>query len=65
MHAQIDILLFSPWKRACPNATLHQQVAKGAKDSLTEVIRSGDLISYTAEEGVRWLGEVQLFLQAP
>lgn len=36
-----------------------QQVAKGAKDSLTEVIRSGDLIAYTAEEGVRWLGEVQ------
>jgi len=34
------------------------QVAKGAKDSLTEVIRSGDLIAYTAEEGVRYLGEV-------
>lgn len=34
------------------------QVAKGAKDSLTEVIRSGDLIAYTAEEAVRYLGEV-------
>ena len=44
---------------------LRPQVAKGAKDSLTEVIRSGDLISYTAEEGVRWLGEVQLLLQGP
>ena len=41
----------------CPNL---QQVAKGAKDSMTEVIRSGDLIAYTAEEGVRWLGEVKL-----
>ncbi len=37
-----------------------RQVAKGAKDSLTEVIRSGDLIAYTAEEGVRWLGEARL-----
>ena len=27
------------------------QVAKGAKDSVTEVIRSGDLAGYTAEEG--------------
>lgn len=39
------------------------QVAKGAKDSLTEVIRSGDLIAYTAEEGVRYLGEVRSCLQ--
>ena len=38
------------------------QVAKGAKDSLTEVIRSGDLIAYTAEEGVRYLGEVPSYL---
>ena len=37
---------------------LCSQVAKGAKDSLTEVIRSGDLIAYTAEEAVRYLGEV-------
>lgn len=33
------------------------EVAKGAKDSLTEVTRSADLISYTAEEGVRILSE--------
>ena len=45
-------------KRRSGMCWLVQQVAKGAKDSLTEVIRSGDLISYTAEEGVRWLGEV-------
>ncbi|EIE25996.1 NADP-dependent glyceraldehyde-3-phosphate dehydrogenase [Coccomyxa subellipsoidea C-169] len=41
---------------------LVKEVAKGAKDSLTEVIRSGDLISYTAEEGVRWLGEGQMLM---
>ncbi|CAK0773666.1 hypothetical protein CVIRNUC_004089 [Coccomyxa viridis] len=39
---------------------LLNEVAKGAKDSLTEVIRSGDLIAYTAEEGVRYLGEGML-----
>ncbi len=36
------------------------QVAKPAKDALSEVVRSADLISYTAEEGVRYLGEGQL-----
>ena len=41
------------------------QVAKGAKDSLTEVIRSGDLIAYTAEEGVRYLGEVTFYRFRP
>ncbi|KAK9809129.1 hypothetical protein WJX72_009759 [[Myrmecia] bisecta] len=39
---------------------LVKEVAKPAKDALTEVIRSGDLISYTAEEGVRALGEGKL-----
>ncbi|KAG2430500.1 hypothetical protein HXX76_010023 [Chlamydomonas incerta] len=39
---------------------LVKEVAKPAKDSLTEVIRSADLIDYTAEEGVRFLGEGQL-----
>ena len=49
-----------PWRREAPLGTMFRvvQVAKGAKDSLTEVIRSGDLIAYTAEEGVRYLGEV-------
>eukprot|EP00245_Coleochaete_scutata_P006407 TRINITY_DN20832_c0_g1_i1.p1 TRINITY_DN20832_c0_g1~~TRINITY_DN20832_c0_g1_i1.p1 ORF type:complete len:497 (-),score=133.70 TRINITY_DN20832_c0_g1_i1:562-2052(-) len=36
---------------------LVKEVAKPAKDSITEVVRSGDLISYTAEEGVRVLAE--------
>ncbi|KAJ6296173.1 hypothetical protein OIU78_024080 [Salix suchowensis] len=36
---------------------LIKEIAKPAKDSVTEVVRSGDLISYTAEEGVRILGE--------
>lgn len=39
---------------------LVKEVAKPAKDSLTEVIRSADLIDYTAEEGVRCLGEGKL-----
>ncbi|KAG2500942.1 hypothetical protein HYH03_000767 [Edaphochlamys debaryana] len=39
---------------------LVKEVAKPAKDSLTEVVRSADLIDYTAEEGVRFLGEGQL-----
>lgn len=41
---------------------LVKEVAKGAKDALTEVIRSGDLIAYTAEEAVRYLGEGGLLL---
>ncbi|KAE8700429.1 NADP-dependent glyceraldehyde-3-phosphate dehydrogenase [Hibiscus syriacus] len=36
---------------------LVKEIAKPAKDAVTEVVRSGDLISYTAEEGVRILGE--------
>lgn len=39
---------------------LVKEIAKPAKDSLTEVIRSADLIDYTAEEGLRSLGEGQL-----
>lgn len=39
---------------------LVREVAKPAKDSLAEVVRSADLIDYTAEEGVRWLGEGQM-----
>lgn len=37
-----------------------KEVAKAAKDSLTEVIRSADLIDYTAEEAVRVLGAGEL-----
>ncbi|WOK94358.1 hypothetical protein Cni_G03060 [Canna indica] len=36
---------------------LVKEIAKPAKDAVSEVVRSGDLISYTAEEGVRILGE--------
>ncbi|KAH0459136.1 hypothetical protein IEQ34_012127 [Dendrobium chrysotoxum] len=36
---------------------LVKEIAKPAKDAVTEVVRSGDLVSYTAEEGVRILGE--------
>jgi glyceraldehyde-3-phosphate dehydrogenase (NADP+) len=35
---------------------LVKEIAKPAKDSLTEIVRSADLIDYTAEEGVRSLG---------
>ena len=38
------------------------EVAKPAKDAATEVVRSADLISYTAEEGVRRLGEGRMLL---
>jgi glyceraldehyde-3-phosphate dehydrogenase (NADP+) len=39
---------------------LVREVAKGAKDSLTEVVRSVELIHYTAEEGLRVLGAGKL-----
>lgn len=39
---------------------LIKEIAKPAKDSLTEVVRSADLIDYTAEEGLRSLGEGQM-----
>ncbi len=42
--------------------SLVKEVAKPAKDSLTEVIRSGDFLSYTAEEAVRFLGQGDLLL---
>mmetsp|Transcript_20634 Transcript_20634/g.62151 ORF Transcript_20634/g.62151 Transcript_20634/m.62151 type:complete len:496 (+) Transcript_20634:132-1619(+) len=43
-------------------ATLIKEVAKPAKDSKTEVIRSADFLSYTAEEALRFLGEGQLLV---
>lgn len=43
-------------------AALVAEVAKPAKDALTEVVRSADLVCYTAEEGVRRLGEGRLLL---
>jgi glyceraldehyde-3-phosphate dehydrogenase (NADP+) len=39
---------------------LVKEIAKPAKDSVTEVVRSADLIDYTAEEGLRALGEGQM-----
>ncbi|XP_022946688.1 NADP-dependent glyceraldehyde-3-phosphate dehydrogenase-like [Cucurbita moschata] len=36
---------------------LVKEIAMPAKDPVTEVVRSGDLVSYCAEEGVRILGE--------
>ncbi len=42
--------------------TLIKEVAKPAKDSKTEVIRSADFLSYTAEEALRFLGEGQLLV---
>ncbi len=39
---------------------LVKEIAKPAKDSLSEVIRSADLLDYTAEEGVRVLGQGKL-----
>lgn len=41
-------------------AVLVKEVAKPAADAYTEVIRSADLLSYTAEEGVRFFGEGKL-----
>lgn len=41
-------------------ASLIKEIAKPAKDSKTEVIRSADFLSYTAEEALRFLGEGQL-----
>jgi glyceraldehyde-3-phosphate dehydrogenase (NADP+) len=41
---------------------LTNEVAKGAKDARVEVERSADLIEYTAEEGVRLLGEGKLLM---
>lgn len=39
---------------------LVKEVAKPANDALTEVVRSADLLSYTAEEAVRFFGEGKL-----
>ncbi|KAL3838564.1 hypothetical protein ACJIZ3_023155 [Penstemon smallii] len=36
---------------------LVKEIAKPAKDAHTEVVRSGDLVSYCAEEGIRVLGK--------
>ncbi|GAY44325.1 hypothetical protein CUMW_081300 [Citrus unshiu] len=41
---------------------LVKEIAKPAKDAVTEVVRSGDLVSYCAEEGVRILGEGKLLV---
>ncbi|KAI5066213.1 hypothetical protein GOP47_0018837 [Adiantum capillus-veneris] len=41
---------------------LVKEIAKPAKDAVSEVVRSGDLISYCAEEGVRILSEGKLLV---
>ncbi|MCO5555556.1 hypothetical protein L7F22_009101 [Adiantum nelumboides] len=41
---------------------LVKEVAKPAKDSMTEVLRSADFIDYTAEEGIRILSEGKLLV---
>ncbi|MCO5557448.1 hypothetical protein L7F22_011013 [Adiantum nelumboides] len=41
---------------------LVKEVAKPAKDSMTEVVRSADFIDYTAEEGIRILSEGKLLV---
>jgi glyceraldehyde-3-phosphate dehydrogenase (NADP+) len=41
---------------------LVKEVAKPSKDATAEVVRSADLVEYTAEEGVRCLGEGGLLL---
>ncbi|GAA0155513.1 dehydrogenase [Lithospermum erythrorhizon] len=41
---------------------LVKEIAKPAKDAFTEVVRSGDLVSYCAEEGVRILGDGKLLV---
>eukprot|EP01024_Parvocaulis_polyphysoides_P054120 TRINITY_DN5451_c0_g1_i2.p1 TRINITY_DN5451_c0_g1~~TRINITY_DN5451_c0_g1_i2.p1 ORF type:complete len:509 (-),score=62.48 TRINITY_DN5451_c0_g1_i2:233-1759(-) len=39
---------------------LVREIAKGQKDSFTEVVRSADLIDYCAEEGLRYLGKGEM-----
>ncbi|KAH7286832.1 hypothetical protein KP509_32G024100 [Ceratopteris richardii] len=39
-----------------------KEIAKPHKDAITEVVRSADLISYCAEEGVRILGEGKMLV---
>ena len=40
--------------------TLMREIAKGKKDSVTEIVRSADLLDYCAEEGVRLLSRGNL-----
>ena len=42
-------------------ACLTNEVAKGRKDSVKEVMRSADLVDYCAEEGLRILNQGQMF----
>ncbi|EFJ23760.1 hypothetical protein SELMODRAFT_232458 [Selaginella moellendorffii] len=44
---------------------LVKEVAKPAKDAVTEVVRSGDLIDYTAEEGIRIMSEGKFLVSDP
>ncbi|CAM6079290.1 unnamed protein product [Sphagnum tenellum] len=44
---------------------LVKEVAKCMKDAMVEVVRSGDLIDYTAEEGIRILSEGKFLTSDP
>lgn len=44
---------------------LVKEVAKALKDAVVEVVRSGDLLSYTAEEGIRILSEGKFLVSDP
>jgi glyceraldehyde-3-phosphate dehydrogenase (NADP+) len=44
---------------------LVKEIAKAAKDSMSEIVRSADLLDYTAEEGLRVLSEGRLLTSDP
>lgn len=57
LHKAADLML----QHQAPIADcLVREIAKPAKDAKTEVVRSAELIKYTAEEGLRRLGEGKL-----
>ncbi|MFC5631237.1 MULTISPECIES: NADP-dependent glyceraldehyde-3-phosphate dehydrogenase [Streptococcus] len=55
LHKAADILVRDAEKIG---AILSQEVAKGYKAAVSEVVRTADIIRYAAEEGVRMEGEV-------
>lgn len=55
LHKAADILVRDAEKIG---AVLSKEVAKGLKASISEVIRTADIVRYAAEEGVRLQGEV-------
>eukprot|EP00898_Chlorokybus_atmophyticus_P008222 jgi/Chlat1/8400/Chrsp80S07834 len=59
LHAAAKLMREHPKEMA---DTLVKEIAKPKKDAMSEVLRSADLIDYTAEEGVRILGEGKLLM---